>query len=164
MHRAKFGWLNRDSRHRNVSLRQVLLENHIHADIVVGHPADELRMHTAHLNQPVAVRPIPYARDQVRAPASCRLFQPVDDLLGMLGILAGQGTQHDDPLHRLGHGQSRPGQGHVRLHDAMIQKPVDKHMVRCPARVFQITIRRRGDLRPFLRKRLCAGCVCHLHR
>ena len=41
---------------------------------------------------------IPYKRRGIGIPARYRLLQPVNDLLGGLGMLTREGTAHDDAL------------------------------------------------------------------
>src|SRR5947209_6607509 len=66
-----------------------------------------------------------YKRRWVLVPARYRLFQPLDDLLGALRALAGQGSAYQNTLHRLGHIQPGATQQGIERHDAMGKEPGD---------------------------------------
>ena len=61
-----------------------------------------------------------------RIPAARHGFQPLDELFGAGGVLAGQGTTHQNPLDGFGHIQPASTQGRVQRHNAVRHQPADE--------------------------------------
>ena len=68
---------------------------------------------------------IPDKRSGLLVPASYGLLQPLDDLLGRLGMLASQSAAHNDALQRLGHIEPGTGDRRVKRQNAVLQQPAN---------------------------------------
>src|SRR5260221_6582513 len=65
---------------------------------------------------------MPHERSGILIPASHRLLQPLNDLLGALRVLTRQGPADQDALHRLRHIQPGTGKRRVDWHDDLFEE------------------------------------------
>src|SRR5450631_1053066 len=88
---------------------------------------------------------IPDKGRRVFVPTSDRLLQPVNDFLGIFGMLAGESTRHNDALHGFCHVQPRSPNRRVERHHPMrhANQPTRSYD-RCPARLSSTSTMRKG--------------------
>ena len=70
---------------------------------------------------PQASLAVPHKRRWVLIPSVYGLLQPVDDLLGRLGMLPGECPTHDDALQRLSHVEPGARNGRIERQDAVLE-------------------------------------------
>src|SRR5947209_19897493 len=68
---------------------------------------------------------IPHKGSWMFIPASYGLLQPVNDVLGRLGMLSSESAAHNDALQRLGHIEPGTGKRRVQRQNAMLQQPAN---------------------------------------
>ena len=68
-------------------------------------------------------------------PASDGVFEPSDQLLLALWMLAGEGATADDALERFGHVQPGAAERRVQRHDAMLEQPVNDRPTEMPGEI-----------------------------
>ena len=66
---------------------------------------------------------VPHERRGFLVPPFHGLLQPVDDLLGVLGMLSSESTWHNDTLYGLCHVEPRAPNGRVEGHHPMLEAP-----------------------------------------